>query len=411
MLHAIEMSDSISTEPDSAAVPSRDYPPDVAVVTVDDRDFVLVGTAHISRESADLVRQVIEAERPDCVCIELDRQRYEALSHKHRFESLDLKEVIRNRQLSTLLINLILAAYQKQLGATLGVMPGTELLEAARVAEEQGVPIALCDREVRVTLRRAWGALSLWRKLELFTSLLGALFERPELSEDDLRALRQQDVVSKLMEELGEQFPALKSVLIDERDGYLARKIQTAAGRRVVAVVGAGHVGGIRRALLEKRDVDLAALDVVPPTSPVWKWLGWGIPALILAAIALIGWQKGPAAAGDNALFWVLVHGVPSLLGAAIALAHPITAIVAFVVAPFTSLTPVIGAGYVAAFAQVFLRPPRVHEFQSVSDDIRVPRRWWSNRLLRIFLVFLLVSLGSAFGTIVGGAKIFSSLF
>jgi len=405
------MSDSISTETESTAVASRNYPADVAVVTVDGRDFVLVGTAHVSRESADLVRQVIEAERPDCVCVELDRQRYEALSQKHRFESLDLKEVIRRRQLSTLLINLILAAYQKQLGASLGVMPGTELLEATRVADELGVPVALCDREVRVTLRRAWGALSLWRKLELFASLLGALFERPQLSEEDLRALRQQDVVSKLMRELGEQFPALKSVLIDERDGYLARKIQAAAGKRIVAVVGAGHVDGIRQSLVERREVDLASLEVMPPSSPLWKWLGWGIPALILGAIALIGWQKGAAAAGDNALFWVLVHGVPSLLGAAIALAHPATAIIAFVVAPFTSLTPVIGAGYVAAFAQVFFRPPRVHEFQSVSDDIHVPRRWWSNRLLRIFLVFLLVTLGSAFGTIVGGAKIFSSLF
>ncbi len=408
MLQVTEMSDTV---PSTETAAPRSYPPDVAVVATDDREFVLVGTAHISRESADLVRQVIEAERPDCVCVELDRQRYEALSQKHRFESLDLKEVIRQRQLSTLLINLILAAYQKQLGATLGVMPGTELLEATRVAGELGVPVALCDREVRVTLRRAWGALSLWRKLGLFTSLLGALFERPELSEEDLRALRQQDVVSKLMQELGEQFPALKSVLIDERDGYLARKIESAAGRRIVAVVGAGHVDGIRRALVERRDIDVTALDEVPPTSPVWKWIGWGVPGLILGAIALIGWQKGPAAAGDNALFWVLVHGVPSLLGAAIALAHPVTAMVAFVVAPFTSLTPVIGAGYVAAFAQVFFRPPRVHEFQSVSEDLRVPRRWWGNRLLRIFLVFLLVSLGSAFGTIVGGAKIFSSLF
>lgn len=377
------------------------------VIAVDEREFILVGTAHVSRESADLVRTVIETERPDRVCLELDSRRFEALSEKKRFESLDLKEIIRRRQLSTLILNLLLASYQQRIGGQLGVLPGTELLEGARVAEECGIPVSLCDRDVRATLRRAWAALSLWQKIQLFASIL----ERPKITEETLREFRQQDTVSKFMQELGATFPALKTVLIDERDAYLARKMKQESGERVVAVVGAGHVEGIRAALLERRPADLAALEAIPPVSAVWKWLGWGIPVLIIGALAAIGVERGAAAAGNNLVFWILVHSVPSLLGALLAFGHPATVLVAAVVAPFTSLTPVIGAGYVAAFVQTYFRPPRVHELHSVAREFNSPRRWWKNRLLRILLVFLLVTLGSAFGTIVGGAKIFANLF
>jgi pheromone shutdown-related protein TraB len=384
---------------------------DVSRVEVDGREFIVVGTAHISRESADLVREVIESERPDAVCIELDRDRYRALSDRDRFESLDLKQVIRNKQLSTLILNLILASYQKQLGVQLGVMPGTELLEAANVAEQLGLPISLCDRDVRITLRRAWGSLSFWRKILLLGEFVGVLFERPELNEDDLRELRQQDVVSKVMQELGETFPALKKVLIDERDSFLAQKVIETPGKKLVAVVGAGHVEGIRRALVGGSPVDLQELSEIPPMSVLWKVFGWGIPVLILGSIAFIGWRKGPAAAGDSALFWFFANGIPSLVGAILALAHPLTALTAFVAAPFTSLTPLIGAGYVAAFAQTYFRPPFVRELRTVSADLSSPLQWWRNRLLRIFLVFLLTTLGSALGTFVGGAKIVSNVF
>jgi pheromone shutdown-related protein TraB len=391
----------------SPAYPSSD----VSRVVVDGREFIVVGTAHISRESADLVREVIESERPDAVCIELDPDRYRALSERDRFESLDLKQVIRNKQLSTLILNLILASYQRQLGVQLGVMPGTELLEAAHAAEELGLPISLCDRDVRITLRRAWGSLTLWRKILLLGEFIEVLFERPELNEDDLRQLRQQDVVSKVMQELGQAFPSLKEVLIDERDSFLAQKVMETPGRRLVAVVGAGHVEGIRKALVDGSPVDLQALSEIPPVSSLWKVFGWGIPALIVGSIVFIGWQKGAAAAGENALFWFLANGIPSFIGAILALGHPLTAFTAFVAAPFTSLTPLIGAGYVAAFAQTYFRPPFVRELRNVSADLSSPLQWWRNRLLRIFLVFLLTTLGSSLGTFVGGAKIVSNLF
>ena len=176
-------------------------------------------------------------------------------------------------------------------------------------------------------------------------------------------------------------------------------------------MVGAGHVSGMVKALESGNDVDLDAISVVPPVDPIWKWIGWGIPSLILAALTYIGVTKGAAVAGANALFWVVANGIPTTLGAAIALSHPLVVLSAFFVAPVTSLIPVIGAGYVLAFFQAYLVAPTVSEFETVLDDVGVMRRWWSSRLLRIFLVFILTTLGSIAGTWVGGIEIVSNLF
>jgi pheromone shutdown-related protein TraB len=400
----------MSEEPTGDPGPSR-YANDVHIVKVGDREFILVGTAHISQESVDLVREVIEREEPDRVCIELDAQRYKALSEEQRWEQLDLRQIIRTQQLTTLIANLLLASYQKRLGGQLGITPGRELLEAARVAEELDIPISLCDRDIRVTLRRAWSSLSLFRKSMLVSTFTVSAFESPEMSEEELRRIRQKDVLSELMEELGATMPDLKRTLIDERDRFLAQKIRDSAGQRIVAVVGAGHLTGMIEALQAGEETDLEEINTIPPVSPVWKWVGWGIPATIIGALAYIGFTKGGAAAGENALFWFLVNAIPAGIGGIIALAHPITIAAAFLSAPFTSLTPVIGAGCVAAGVQAYVQPPKVREFQRVGDDIASPGGWWRNRLLKIFLTFILTTLGSLAGTWVGGIEIVTNMF
>jgi pheromone shutdown-related protein TraB len=236
------------------------------------------------------------------------------------------------------------------------------------------------------------------------------VFDSTPVSEETLREIRQQDALSEMLRELGEAMPALRTVLIDERDQYLAQHIRDASGTRIVAVLGAAHIPGVRQALLQDQPRDLTDISTVPPAWPVWRWLGWAIPATIVAALLLLGWQKGAAVAGHNALFWILANGIPSALGALVAWWHPLTVITAFVASPLTSLTPVIGAGYVTAFVQAYLRPPSVRELQNVSDDIRVPGQWWRNKLLRIFLAFILPGLGSMLGTWIGGYEIVSNL-
>ena len=391
--------------------PQHEYPDDVAVIRQDDKTILLVGTAHISQQSVDLVEQVIEQERPDTVCIELDEKRYAALSQPQRWENLDLKQIIRKKQLSTLMVNLVLSSYQKKLGHQLGIQPGSELLTAARAAERFGIPFKLCDRDVRVTLRRAWKSTSFFRKGYLMATLLASLFDNTELDEEKLAELRKKDVLSEMMNEIGEALPAAKHVLIDERDIFMAERIKAAPGKRIVAVVGAGHMQGIEGVIGDDNSSRMEEIDTIPPISRGWKIAGWTIPIAILLSLVVIGFRQGAGEAGANALFWILANGIPSSIGAMIALGHPATIISAFASAPITSLTPVIGAGYVCAFIQVMTRPPVVREFEAVSTDIGTLRGWWQNKLLRIFLVFIMTGLGSSIGTWVGGYRIFTNLF
>lgn len=399
--------------PDETPAPrasADDAQDDVHLVRVGDREIWLVGTAHVSQRSVDLVREVIERERPDVVCIELDAGRYEALSQEKRFAEQDLREVMRKKQIATLMLNLILASYQRRLGLKLGVAPGSELLEAARVADRLGIPISLCDREVRITLRRAWRSISWWQRVALLAELASSVVESPDVSEDELARLRNQDVVSEVMNELGRLMPDLKRVLIDERDAYLAHKILEAEGRRVVAVVGAGHVEGMKGRLERGERADLAQIEAVPAESVAWKIAGWSIPAVIVGSIAWIAIAQGPEAAGENVLIWFLANAIPSGIGATIALAHPMAIAAGALSSPFTSLSPLIGAGYVAAFAQLWAQPPLVSDFATVGDDLAVPKRWWQSRLMRIFLVFVLTTVGSMIGTWVGGLGVLRNL-
>ncbi|PIQ08642.1 MAG: conjugal transfer protein TraB [Ignavibacteriales bacterium CG18_big_fil_WC_8_21_14_2_50_31_20] len=387
------------------------YSSDVHHVKINGKEFFIIGTAHISQNSANLVREVISNEKPDVVCVELDPQRFKALSERKRWEELDLKQLIKEKQLSTLLINILLASYQKKLGEKLGVKPGVELLEATKVAKEFNIPIELVDRDVRITLKRAWNSMSFWQKTKLMTVGLASVFEQEEISEEKIEEIKQKDVLNEMMAEMGKQMPVLKKVLIDERDSYLTQKMKEANGYKIVSVVGAGHVNGIIKALESDAEQNLEEIEVIPPASVAIKIIGYGIPTIIIASLFYIGFTKGAEVAGDNALFWILANGIPSAFGALIALGHPLAIISAFLAAPITSLTPVIGAGYVVAFVQAYFQPPKVKEFESVTEDVSHFKKWWENRLLKILLVFLLSGIGSAIGTYVGAYKIISNLF
>ena len=386
------------------------HPDDVQIIELDQRTIYLVGTAHISQESVDLVKKTITDEQPDTVCIELDEKRYAALTEKKRWQTLDLKGVIRKKQLSTLMVSMLMAAYQKKLGNQLGVTPGAELLAAADTAKAHNIPVLLCDREVRITLRRAWKSTSFFKKGYLLAALFGSLFDKTEVSEEKLSELKKKDVLAELMDEMGDALPDVKRVLIDERDVYLAEKIRTAPGKKIVAVVGAGHVNGISKNLTIDNSAKIADITTIPPVSQGVKTLGWLIPLVIIGSIITIGIQKGASVAGANLLYWILANGIPSALGALLAMAHPITTIGAFAAAPVTSLTPVIGAGYVTAFIQVMTCPPVVREFETVAEDMSGLKGWWKNKLLRVFLVFILTGLGSAVGTWIGGYEIVKNL-
>ncbi len=368
-------------------------------ITWQEKEILLVGTAHVSSESADLVEKVIREEKPDSVSVELCDSRYQAITQEHRWQETDLIKAIREKKAFLLLMNLILSYFQRKIGRNLGVRPGEEMLRAVRTAEETGAVVHLADRDIRVTLARAWRLMGLWSKIKLFAQLLVSSGELDDLTPDDIEDLKKKDVLEALLDEIGESLPEIRSVLIDERDLYLAEKIRQSPGHKVVAVVGAGHVPGILKYF--GKDVDLHALNQVPPGGP-WKTVfKWGLPLLILAIFTAGFFHAGTSAGMDMLKWWVLANGVLGGLGAAAALAHPLTIVSAVAASPLTSLNPMMAAGWVAGLVEAFIGKPKVRDFESLSEDMSSIRGFWNNKISRILLVVVFTNIGSSLGTFV----------
>jgi len=364
----------------------------------------LIGTAHVSHESAELVDAVIRREKPDTVCIELCPSRFQALRQKDRWRDMDVVKVIRERKASLLLLNLLLASFQKRIAEQLGILPGQEMIRAMEAAEAAGSEISLADRDIRVTLSRTWRLMGLWEKLKLVFQMTLSLGKTEKITEEEIEKMKQEDILETLLAEIGRSHPALRDVLIDERDRYLCAKIRSAPGERIVAVVGAGHVPGIKRYL--HQDIDLGALEKIPPGGRLSKALKWGIPAVIVAMLVL-GFYLGGSKIGKEMLsWWILANGILAGLGAVAAAAHPLTILTAILAAPLTSLNPMIAAGWVAGLVEAVIRKPKVADFEDLPRDINSLRGFWNNQVTRILLVVVFTNLGSVLGTFVGGTYI-----
>jgi len=372
------------------------------LLTIGDRQIVLSGSAHISQESVDMVIRAIDEHQPDTVCVELDEQRYQSLINQKSWESLNIKDVIRKGQMPFLLANLALSSYQKKMGLQTGVKPGAELAAAAQKATEAGMRVELVDRNIRTTLLRTWRKAGFWNKIKVMAALLGSLFEKQEIDEEQLAKLREGDSLSQMLEEMGKLLPSVKTILVDERDTYMAYHIKNAPGEKIVAVVGAAHLPGIITKI--QTDISRETIDeisTIPAKTTFSKIVPWLIPALVVV-LFIGGFVLGDHQKLANAaIVWVLANGLLSALGALIAFGHPITIISAFIAAPITSLNPTIGAGFVTALVQTFVAAPTVGDMEHVGDDLITLKGWWHNRLARIMLVFLFSSIGSAVGTFV----------
>ena len=374
-------------------------------VQLGDREFILLGTAHVSRQSVDEVRDAIRELEPDRICVEIDDARHRSLVEKRTWESLDVYRVIRERKGFLLLGNLVLSSFQRRMGADLGVTPGEEMLAALEEAKELSIPTSFVDRQIHTTLRRAWSRTGFWGKNKMLAALLSSVFSSEKLPPEEIEALKEQGALEGMMHELAQYLPAAKEVLIDERDQYLAARSYAARGSRVLVVVGAGHVPGIVNWLTSIHDgtakPDLEALDTVPPPGPVRRAIPWIIPVLVAG---LIGWgfvRSGWDGGFQMLLRWFLVNGVLSGLGAIVALAHPVNIVVSFLAAPFTSMNPTIGVGFVSGLLEAVLRKPRVIDVERLQDDITSLRGFYRNRISHILLVFFFTTLGSAIGTFV----------
>lgn len=365
----------------------------------DDKEVVLLGTAHVSRQSAELVAEVIRREKPDTVCVELCASRYEALMNPEAWRQMDIVRVIKEKRAFFLLGHLLLASFQKRVAERLGVTPGGEMIKAVEEAGNIEAAVLPVDREIRTTLARVWRHTSLWAKTKLVAQIFLSLGEAEKITEQDVERLKEKDALELLIEEMGSILPAVRTILIDERDLYMVEKIRNAPGSKVVAVVGAGHVPGIRKHWQDP--VDLGRLEEMPRTGRLGRLLKWALPLMVLA-VFVYGFVAAGHKAGIEMLgWWVLANGALAGLGALLALAHPLTVLSAVAAAPLTSLNPMIAAGWVSGLVEAFSRKPRVGDMERLSDDILSLKGFWKNHVTRILLVVVFTNLGSSLGTFV----------
>ncbi|MBU0986067.1 MAG: TraB/GumN family protein [Proteobacteria bacterium] len=365
----------------------------------EDKEIILVGTAHVSKESAQLVAEVIAAEKPETVCIELCEARYQSIRQKDLWQDMDIIKVIKEKKSFLLLSNLMLASFQKRIAQRFDITPGAEMVAAIESGEAIGAAIHLADRNIRVTLSKTWRAMGLWDKFKLLYQFLLSLGQIDEISAEDIEKMKQEDVLQTLLADVGKSLPVLKDILIDERDQYLAQKIRTAPGRKIVAVVGAGHVPGIQK--YWNASIDMASLERIPPKGKASGILKWLIPLVIMVLIASGFYRGGSHVGKDMITWWILANGILAGLGALIALGHPLTILSSVVAAPITSLNPMIAAGWVSGLVEAFSRKPKVRDFENLPDDILSVRGFWKNKITRILLVVVFTNLGSAIGTFV----------
>ncbi len=363
------------------------------------KEILLIGTAHVSWESAEHVKKVILDEKPDTVCVELCETRLKSINDSDKWRNMDIIKVIKEKKALLLLMNLMLASFQKRIADKFDIKPGQEMINAIEAAEDINALVVPSDREIQTTLTRVWRKMGLWAKLKLIFQLIFSLGNTDEITEAEIEEMKQEDMLKTLLSDVKKSHPVIEKSLIDERDQYLTEQIRQAQGDRIVAVVGAGHVPGIKRYMAENADIDINDLNRIPPGGTLGKILKWLIPGAILVLFAAGFFMKGKGAGTDMIGLWIAANAIFAGIGAGVALAHPYTIITSMLAAPLTSLNPMIAAGWVSGLVEAFSRKPKVRDLESIPQDILSVKGFWKNNVTRILLVVVFTNLGSTIGT------------
>ena len=391
------------TKPDSI------LPSSVHQLTVNEKKIYLVGTAHVSKKSVEDVSNTIDTIKPDTICVELCAARHKAIVQRDNWKKMNIFKIIKEKKAVFLLAQLIMNSFYRRIGEQLGVQPGAEMVEGIKQAEKTGAELVLADRDIEITLKRVWRNLNFLNKLKMASHILASLFVGEKIDESLIEKIKEQDQLETILETFSESFPEVKKRLIDERDIYLAQKIRSAPGTTIVAVVGAGHVPGIQDHI--HKNEPIAPLMEVPPKSIIPVILKWAIPALIITLLVAGFFKGGRQHSVDSIYIWILVNGILSAVGAAIALAHPLTILATFVAAPITSLNPTIAAGWVSGLVQVWVKKPTVSDLEDLPNAISSVKGFWINPVSKVLLVVVLANLGSSLGTFISGSWIAARLF
>ncbi len=382
--------------------------------------FTLIGTAHVSRASADAVQAMASSGEYDAIAVELCPARYDALTAERNWSDLDLYKVVREGKAGLVMANLALSAYQRRIAEQFGIEPGAEMRAAVTAATQGNVPLQLIDRDLATTLRRSYASVPWYKRIYLMTGLALGMVSSDEIDEDAIERLKEGDILEATFTEFAEQSPELYQSLIAERDRYMAARLRQENGdipalqttRNVLVVIGAGHMEGISAQLqnMQEDPQDVRReLDSIPPRTLWPRVIPWAVMALVLAGFA-VGFSRSPELGWQLVALWVAFHGGLAALGALIARGHPLTILSAMIAAPLTSLNPTIAAGMVTGLVESWLRKPKVSDLENLRFDITTVKGWFRNPATRILLVFFFSNLGSAIGTWVAGFRIFEAL-
>ena len=375
-------------------------PESVTLLEQDEKKYYLVGTAHVSTQSVTDVEQVIEEVRPDSVCVELCKARFEALTDEDRWSKLDIFKVIREGKMLFLLANLAISAYQRRIGNDLGVKPGAEMLAGVEKAKEVGAELTLADRDIHITLKRTWANLGFWQKVNLLSAITQGVFSKETVKEEEIEGLKEEAQLADMMDEFAQAMPGVKEPLITERDRFLISHVKEAPGKTIVAVVGAAHVPGMVEHLGSK--IDREPLDRLPAPSRLGRCLKWIVPVLILSAFSWGYFRADWGTFQEMLLAWILPNSIFAAVLTAVALGRPLSILVAFLCSPITSLNPLLPSGVVVGLTEAWLRKPTVADAEKINDDIQSVAGVYRNRFTRVLLVAVFATIGSALGAWVG---------
>ncbi|MDR0434210.1 MAG: TraB/GumN family protein [Gracilibacteraceae bacterium] len=384
--------------------PSR---PNVTRLDYQGKEIILIATAHVSQESAALVREVITSEQPDSICVELDEDRLRNMQNPDAWKKTDIVQVIKSKKVGFLIANLILSSYQKKLAARLNVAVGQEMREGVACAAELGKNLVLADRKIQITFMRIWRQISFWEKIKLIFGLLFSLGDDTEISAADVEDMLLADALDAALADIRAKLPRIGHILVDERDQYLASQIKNAPGPKVVAVLGAAHVAGVKNEIPQERDIE--RLTELPPPNPLTKVIAWIIPVCICGLI-IFAFVQNINHGFRQLTVWLLWNSAFAGVFTAASLAHPLSVLTAFVLAPFTSINPFLACGWFAGLAEAALKKPTVDDVERVPEDIFTFKGFFRNRFLHILTVVVMANLGSTIGTFVAGFDILTNL-
>ena len=374
-------------------------------LNINDKEIILLGTAHVSASSVDEVKQTIEREQPDTVCIELDQGRFQSIMEKEKWANTDIVKIIRKGKSGMLFANILLANYQRKLANQFNINPGQEMIQGIASAKDVHAELILADRDIQITFSRIWKFASFFEKLKLMVSITMSILDDEKISEEELENLKSRDMLNAALSEMSKEFKSIKKYLLDERDQYLAAKIKAAPGKKIVAVLGAAHVSGITQ-LMEK-DYDIKALEFVPPRSKISKVIGWTIP-IALVALVVATFMINPMSGIEQTKNWLIWTMSLSGLGCLLAGGHIFSILTAIITSPIAALSPVLATGWFSGIMEARVRKPKVEDFETLPVDLSHFSGLWKNKITRILMVVVLTNIGCSIGNIAGSINVIS---